>query len=80
MNRKTANTCLRDMIHISIEIFKLLLNEINKKKQKLFYIYILQITVSSGGMLVQKLNVEDLQFEKGSFDGTMAYAQNKVLL
>uniref|UniRef100_A0A671SSK4 Dehydrogenase/reductase SDR family member 12-like n=1 Tax=Sinocyclocheilus anshuiensis TaxID=1608454 RepID=A0A671SSK4_9TELE len=36
-----------------------------------------KITVSSGGMLVQKLNVEDLQFEKGSFDGTMAYAQNK---
>uniref|UniRef100_A0A8C2G228 Dehydrogenase/reductase (SDR family) member 12 n=1 Tax=Cyprinus carpio TaxID=7962 RepID=A0A8C2G228_CYPCA len=35
------------------------------------------ITVSSGGMLVQKLNVEDLQFEEGSFDGTMAYAQNK---
>uniref|UniRef100_A0A8B9GYH0 Dehydrogenase/reductase (SDR family) member 12 n=1 Tax=Astyanax mexicanus TaxID=7994 RepID=A0A8B9GYH0_ASTMX len=35
------------------------------------------ITVSSGGMLVQKLNVEDLQFEKGTFDGTMAYAQNK---
>ncbi|XP_078088298.1 dehydrogenase/reductase SDR family member 12 [Mustelus asterias] len=35
------------------------------------------ITVSSGGMLVQKLNVDDLQFEKGMFDGTMAYAQNK---
>lgn len=35
------------------------------------------VTVSSGGMLVQKLNVEDLQFEKGTFDGTMAYAQNK---
>ncbi|XP_063049220.1 dehydrogenase/reductase SDR family member 12 isoform X2 [Engraulis encrasicolus] len=35
------------------------------------------ITVSSGGMLVQKLNFEDLQFEKGTFDGTMAYAQNK---
>ncbi|KAI1885440.1 hypothetical protein AGOR_G00220210 [Albula goreensis] len=35
------------------------------------------ITVSSGGMLVQKLNVDDLQFEKGPFDGTMAYAQNK---
>ncbi|XP_061580324.1 dehydrogenase/reductase SDR family member 12 [Cololabis saira] len=35
------------------------------------------ITVSSGGMLTQKLNVEDLQFEKGTFDGTMAYAQNK---
>ncbi|CAJ0917853.1 unnamed protein product [Ranitomeya imitator] len=35
------------------------------------------VTVSSGGMLVQKLNVGDLQFEKGTFDGTMAYAQNK---
>ncbi|KAK6486824.1 dehydrogenase/reductase SDR family member 12 [Huso huso] len=35
------------------------------------------ITVSSGGMLVQKLNIADLQFEKGQFDGTMAYAQNK---
>ncbi|XP_043927613.1 dehydrogenase/reductase SDR family member 12 isoform X3 [Protopterus annectens] len=35
------------------------------------------ITVSSGGMLVQKLNVNDLQFESGQFDGTMAYAQNK---
>ncbi|KAK3543618.1 hypothetical protein QTP70_025013 [Hemibagrus guttatus] len=35
------------------------------------------ITVSSGGMLVQKLNLDDLQFEKGAFDGTMAYAQNK---
>uniref|UniRef100_A0A8D2ZX73 Dehydrogenase/reductase (SDR family) member 12 n=1 Tax=Scophthalmus maximus TaxID=52904 RepID=A0A8D2ZX73_SCOMX len=36
-----------------------------------------QVTVSSGGMLTQKLNVGDLQFEKGTFDGTMAYAQNK---
>uniref|UniRef100_A0A3P8V9Q6 Dehydrogenase/reductase (SDR family) member 12 n=1 Tax=Cynoglossus semilaevis TaxID=244447 RepID=A0A3P8V9Q6_CYNSE len=35
------------------------------------------ITVSSGGMLTQKLNVDDLQFEKGTFDGTMVYAQNK---
>ncbi|KAG8585132.1 hypothetical protein GDO81_004899 [Engystomops pustulosus] len=35
------------------------------------------VTVSSGGMLVQKLNILDLQFEKGTFDGTMAYAQNK---
>uniref|UniRef100_A0A1A8GMS4 Dehydrogenase/reductase (SDR family) member 12 n=1 Tax=Nothobranchius korthausae TaxID=1143690 RepID=A0A1A8GMS4_9TELE len=35
------------------------------------------ITVSSGGMLTQKLNVDDLQFEKGTFDGTVAYAQNK---
>ncbi|XP_049802108.1 dehydrogenase/reductase SDR family member 12-like isoform X2 [Schistocerca nitens] len=36
------------------------------------------VTVSSGGLLVQKLNPDDLQFEKMSpFDGTMAYAQNK---
>ncbi|XP_058696637.1 dehydrogenase/reductase SDR family member 12 isoform X2 [Poecile atricapillus] len=35
------------------------------------------ITVSSGGMLVQKLNVSDLQSENGPFDGTMVYAQNK---
>uniref|UniRef100_A0ABM5GL88 Dehydrogenase/reductase SDR family member 12 isoform X2 n=1 Tax=Pogona vitticeps TaxID=103695 RepID=A0ABM5GL88_9SAUR len=35
------------------------------------------ITVSSGGMLVQKLNVSDLQSEKTAFDGTMVYAQNK---
>ena len=32
----------------------------------------------SGGMLVQKLNPNDLQFENlKPFDGTMAYAQNK---
>ncbi|CAK6969498.1 dehydrogenase/reductase SDR family member 12 [Scomber scombrus] len=35
------------------------------------------ITVSSGGMLVQKLRVDDLQSEKGRFDGVMVYAQNK---
>uniref|UniRef100_A0A8C4QEA5 Dehydrogenase/reductase (SDR family) member 12 n=1 Tax=Eptatretus burgeri TaxID=7764 RepID=A0A8C4QEA5_EPTBU len=35
------------------------------------------VTVSSAGMLVQKLNVEDLQHERGTFDGTMVYAQNK---
>lgn len=36
------------------------------------------ITVSSGGMLLLKLDVEDLQFEKmNPFSGTMAYAQNK---
>lgn len=36
------------------------------------------VIVSSGGMLVQKLNVADMQLEKEKkFDGTMAYAQNK---
>ncbi|XP_014865074.1 PREDICTED: dehydrogenase/reductase SDR family member 12-like isoform X2 [Poecilia mexicana] len=35
------------------------------------------ITVSSGGMLVQSLRADDLQSEKGHFDGVMVYAQNK---
>ena len=36
------------------------------------------IIVTSGGMLVQKLNVADMQLEKEKkFDGTMVYAQNK---
>ncbi|XP_062958945.1 dehydrogenase/reductase SDR family member 12 isoform X1 [Cynocephalus volans] len=35
------------------------------------------ITVSSGGMLVQKLNTSDLQSERAAFNGTMVYAQNK---
>lgn len=36
------------------------------------------VTVSSGGMLIQKLDVSDLQFENlKPFEGTMAYAQNK---
>uniref|UniRef100_UPI003AAE03AA dehydrogenase/reductase SDR family member 12 isoform X1 n=1 Tax=Centroberyx gerrardi TaxID=166262 RepID=UPI003AAE03AA len=35
------------------------------------------ITVSSGGMLVQKLCVDNLQSKRGYFDGTMVYAQNK---
>ncbi|XP_051989317.1 dehydrogenase/reductase SDR family member 12-like [Xyrauchen texanus] len=35
------------------------------------------ITVSSGGMLVQKLDTDDLQTERAQFDGNMVYAQNK---
>ncbi|KAL8623954.1 hypothetical protein ACOMHN_047174 [Nucella lapillus] len=36
------------------------------------------ITVTSGGMLTQKLDLTDLQFAKHKpFDGTMAYAQTK---
>lgn len=36
------------------------------------------VIVTSGGMLTQKLDVKDLQFENMKpFDGTMAYAQNK---
>ncbi|KAJ8011563.1 hypothetical protein DPEC_G00059540 [Dallia pectoralis] len=35
------------------------------------------ITVTSAGMLVQKLQPADLQSAKGPFDGAMVYAQNK---
>ncbi|CAI9726275.1 Hypothetical predicted protein [Octopus vulgaris] len=35
------------------------------------------IMVSSGGMLVQKLSVTDLQNDNSPYDGTMAYAHNK---
>uniref|UniRef100_A0A8C5EBE6 Dehydrogenase/reductase (SDR family) member 12 n=1 Tax=Gouania willdenowi TaxID=441366 RepID=A0A8C5EBE6_GOUWI len=55
-------------------------NTLGEKKRILLLIPLIfyyRITVSSGGMLTQKLNVDDLQFEKGTFDGTMAYAQNK---
>lgn len=37
-----------------------------------------QITVSSGGMLVQKLRTGNLQSDRGRYDGTMVYAQHKV--
>ena len=40
-----------------------------------------QVTVSSGGMLVMKLDPHDLQFANcRNFDGMYAYAQTKVLL
>ncbi|XP_055022970.1 DHRS-12_like_SDR_c-like domain-containing protein isoform X1 [Boleophthalmus pectinirostris] len=35
------------------------------------------ITVSSGGMLVQKLRIGNLQSDRGRYDGTMVYAQHK---
>uniref|UniRef100_A0A3Q2Y659 Dehydrogenase/reductase 12-like a n=1 Tax=Hippocampus comes TaxID=109280 RepID=A0A3Q2Y659_HIPCM len=38
---------------------------------------LVQITVSSGGMLVQKLRIGNLQSERGRYDGTMVYAQHK---
>ncbi|CAL8337809.1 unnamed protein product [Boreogadus saida] len=36
------------------------------------------VTVSSGGMLVQKLRTGNLQTDRGRYDGAMVYAQNKV--
>ncbi len=38
INQKSANTCLTDMINISIESFKLLLNEIIKSQTNTFII------------------------------------------
>ncbi|XP_076833528.1 DHRS-12_like_SDR_c-like domain-containing protein [Brachyhypopomus gauderio] len=35
------------------------------------------ISVTSGGMLVQKLRTGNLQSQRGRYDGTMVYAQNK---
>ncbi|CAL8350503.1 unnamed protein product [Lota lota] len=35
------------------------------------------VTVSSGGMLVQKLRTGNLQSDRGRYDGAMVYAQNK---
>jgi len=35
------------------------------------------VTVSSGGMLTQKMDVNDLMSEKGTFEGTQVYAQQK---
>jgi NAD(P)-dependent dehydrogenase (short-subunit alcohol dehydrogenase family) len=35
------------------------------------------INVSSGGMYTQKLDIDDLQFERKPFNGTIAYAQAK---
>ena len=36
------------------------------------------VTVSSGGMLTVKLDPFDFNSQKGKFDGTFVYAQNKV--
>ncbi len=35
------------------------------------------VNVTSGGMYTQRLHLEDLQMERGKFDGTVAYARTK---
>lgn len=35
------------------------------------------VNVSSGGMYLQRIRVEDLQMERGRYDGTIAYARTK---
>ncbi len=49
MNRKSTNTCLTDMINISIESFKLLLNEINQIENKSSFIIIREDALLSKG-------------------------------
>ncbi len=49
MNRKSVNTWLTDMINISIERFKLLLNEINQIENKISFIIICEDALLSKG-------------------------------
>ncbi len=49
MNRKSVNTCLTYMINISIESFKLLLNEINQIENKNSFIIIREDALLSKG-------------------------------
>lgn len=41
-----------------------------------------QVTISSGGMLTEKLDPHDLNLEarRHKFDGTFAYGQHKVII
>ncbi len=57
MNRKSANTCLTDMINISIESFKLLLNEINQIENKNSFIIIREDALLSKGESNEEMGV-----------------------
>ncbi len=60
MNRKSANTCLTDMINISIESFKLLLNEINQIENKNSFIIIREDALLSKGASNEEMASQDL--------------------
>ncbi len=59
MNRKSANTCLPDMIHISIESFKLLLNKINQIENKNSFIIIREDALLSKGTSNEEMASQD---------------------
>ncbi len=59
MNRKSANTCLTDMINISIERFKLLLNEINQIENKNSFIIIREDALLSKGASNEEMASQD---------------------
>ncbi len=56
MNRKSANT---DMINISVESFKLLLNEINQIKNKNSFIIIREDALLSKGASNEEMSSQD---------------------
>ncbi len=66
MNRKSANTCLTDMINISIESFKLLLNEINQIENK-----------TKNSFIIIR---EDALFSKGASNEGMASQDHHLIL
>ncbi len=59
MNRKSANTWLTDMINISIESFKLLLNEINQIENKNSFIIIREDALLSKGASNEEMGSQD---------------------
>ncbi len=59
MNRKSENTCLTDMINISIESFKLLLNEINQIENKNTFIIIREDALLSKGASNEEMASQD---------------------
>ncbi len=59
MNRKSANTWLTDMINISIESFKLLLNEINQIENKNSFIIIREDALLSKGASNEEMASQD---------------------
>ncbi len=60
MNRKSANTFLTDMINISIESFKLLLNKINQIENKNSFIIIREDALLSKGESNEGMASQDL--------------------
>ncbi len=60
MNRKSANTWLTDMVNISIESFKLLLNEINQIENKNSFIIIREDALLSKGASNEEMASQDL--------------------
>ncbi len=68
MNRKSANTCLTDTINISIESFKLLLNEINQIENKNSFIIIHEDALLSKGASNEETASQDQQLHLSDTD------------